>query len=102
MNIETHYREVQTRQPRQDLWTLLALARRAEMRLRAVQTLQGASRRRVMVRAVARMTMDDLDAAFQAALRGDLPLALDRISATVSRAPREDAAGSPWRLSRRV
>jgi hypothetical protein len=43
------------------------------------------------------MTGDDLDAAFLAALRGDLPLALDRISESVSRPPKEDAPGSPWR-----
>jgi len=97
MNIEGRYRTLRTLQPRQDLWTLLGLARRAQTRLRAVQTLQGPSRRQALRRAVARMTGDDLDAAFLAALRGDLPLALDRISESVSRPPKEDAPGSPWR-----
>jgi hypothetical protein len=97
--IEDHYQSLLTPQARQDLWTLLALARRAETRLRNVQALQGArqARRQALRRACARMTSDDLDAAFLAALRGDLPLALDRISASVSRPPREDAPGSPWR-----
>ena len=97
--IEAHYQHLRTLQTRQDLWTLLAMARRAQTRLRNVEALQGArqERRRTLRRAVARMTCDDLDAAFLAALRGDLPLALDRISASVSRPPREDAPGSPWR-----
>lgn len=95
--IEARYRTLRSLATRQDLWTLLGQARRAETRLANVEALQGSARRQTLRRAVARMTGDDLDAAFLAALRGDLPLALDRISASVSRPPREDAPGSPWR-----
>lgn len=95
--IEVQYGRLRAFQATRDLPGLLGLARQATTRLRDVRTLQGASRRRSLRRAVARLTSDDLDSAWHAALRGDLSLALDRISVGVSREPEGDAPGSPWR-----
>ncbi len=51
-----------------------------------------------MERALSRMHHDDLDAAWRAALRGDVDAALQRISDHVSTQPQKHH-GTPWRLT---
>jgi hypothetical protein len=83
------------------LMTLLAEANAAETRIKNLSSLRSKSkreRRTVLERAVARMHVDDLDAAWRAALRGDLPAALLRVADHVTEAPVE-LQGTPWRLT---
>ena len=70
---------------------------RARERLRATTT---GTRRKVLAESVTRMSNDDLETAWVAALRGDLDVALERFRPHVRESLRErTSSGTPWRKS---
>ena len=80
-------------------WILVQASRELQ-REEARRALTGSRRREALRTSVTRMTDDDLDTAWRAALRGDLDLALDRFSPHVRReVRRRKHKGTPWRQS---
>lgn len=108
MTIEAEYRRVRalTRTHRREnaaemLSTLLSQARLAVGQSRALRMLEDvrrAQRTRTLRDAVMRMHGDDLDSAWNAALRGDVSLALRRVAVHV-REVRQERSGTPWRMT---
>jgi hypothetical protein len=102
--IEAQYQTLRVRKredARRILHSLVAIANMATLRVNNLGQLhQPAKRKRLttLERAISRMHVDDLDAAWQAALRGDLPSALLRVADHVTEAPVE-LQGTPWRLT---
>lgn len=107
MTIEARYQRLRATMPRGRmradvlLSTLLSEATRAQT-LRANLARLAVRKRTVRVqtleRAVSRMHIDDLDAAWNAVLRGDLSLALQRIGDHVTQV-RQEHEGTPWRMT---
>lgn len=105
MTIEADYQGVRAETRRmtvQDtLHTMLMESRRAARRSRNLSKLMSkrkGERRDTLTRAVSRMHGDDLDAAWRAALRGDVNDALIKVADHVT-APPVEAMGTPWRLT---
>ena len=107
MTIEAQYQRMRSTMPRGRmradvlLSTLLSEARRAQTRRANVASLTARKRTvrvRTLERAVSRMHIDDLDAAWNAVLRGDLSLALQRIGDHVTQV-RQEHSGTPWRMT---
>jgi hypothetical protein len=105
MTIEAAYQMTreQTRRMtvREMLHTMLMEARRAERRSRNLSRITAkkkSERRATMARAVSRMHGDDLDAAWRAALRGDMNDALIKVADHVT-TPAVEPTGTPWRLT---
>jgi hypothetical protein len=83
------------------LSALLSEARRAQTRRANVVRLSARKRTvrvQTLERAVSRMHIDDLDAAWQMALRGDVGLVLQRIGDHVTQVQQE-VSGTPWRMT---
>jgi len=107
MTIEARYQTMRETMPRGRmradvlLSTLLSEATRAQTlrdNLSRLAVRKRTVRVQTLERAVARMHVDDLDAAWQAALRGDVELALRRVADHVA-IVREEAKGTPWRMT---
>lgn len=107
MTIEAAYQKTleRTRRVRQPLdqalLSLLSQVRREMAEADAIAALdrmRAATRRRTVEDAVMRMHADDLDAAWNAALRGDVSLALKRVAVHV-RTVRRERKGTPWRMT---
>ena len=107
MTIEAQYQTLRATMPqgrmRADvlLSTLLSEATRAQTlrdNLARLAVRKRTVRVATMERAVSRMHIDDLDAAWNAVLRGDLSQALRRIGDHVTQV-REEVSGTPWRMT---
>ena len=105
MTIEVAYQTMreQTRRMtvRETLHTMLMEAKLAERRARNLSRITSKrkhERRATMARAVSRMHGDDLDAAWRAALRGDVNDALIKVADHVT-TPAVEHVGTPWRLT---
>jgi hypothetical protein len=74
------------------------LAQRRSRNLSKLSAKRKSERRATMARAVSRMHGDDLDAAWRAALRGDMNDALIKVADHVT-TPAVEHVGTPWRLT---
>lgn len=99
-SIESQYQDV-LRSTRLDVRDLLALASRvtAHRDAREILTQSRSTSLDALKRAASRMHDVDLDSAWRAALRGDTQVLDARVLPHVTRRPRRDAGGSPWRTS---
>lgn len=100
--LEDRYADILTVTPRATLHALAGQAHRALSHRHGVKLLRQRDRRArrdTLTRAASRMHGDDLDAAFLAALRGDLDRAEAIMAGSVGPDRRDTFKGTPWRKS---
>jgi hypothetical protein len=101
VRIEEQYAEIRSRARVMTLRDLLAQANRSMTHRSGVRALTqpGVKRRRALERAANRMHIDDLDAAWRAALRGEHDVAVALVAESVSVERPDTHKGTPWRKS---